>query len=134
MPKKRTNIIKKIEKSNIKLNRIIAESLPYTMISDGKGVKLKEKFDYEIIGINNNEAEIKLSAEIGFDPQKIFNIKIELIGTFHFSEVITEDKIKENISDLLNFMATEMSFIVSFITDKMFGKPYIFPPIVELKE
>ncbi|WP_256201470.1 hypothetical protein [Thermoanaerobacter thermocopriae] len=43
MPKKRTNIIKKIEKSNIKLNRIIAESLPYTMISDGKGVKLKRK-------------------------------------------------------------------------------------------
>lgn len=59
--------------------------------------------------------------------EEIDTLILELIGELYFKEVVTQEKIEENIKDILNLMASKMSFI----TEEMLNQPYILPPIIE---
>ncbi|ORX22539.1 hypothetical protein BVF91_11015 [Thermoanaerobacterium sp. PSU-2] len=131
--KKKESIIEKIENNEIILNKVAGEIVSNTILENDDDIKPVEEFEYEILHVDDNYAEIKLISQIGFEPKTIFNIEIELIGKFNFKQTITIKKIEENIIDILNFMADKMSFIVSFITNEMLKQPYVLPPIVKLK-
>jgi len=132
MPKKKKeSIIRSIENVDVRLNKIIAEKLPDIVSDANADIKTREEFKYEIISIEGNTAEIKLISQIGFEPRTIFSIELELIGELYFKEAVTQEKIEENIKDILNLMASKMSFIISFITEEMLNQPYILPPIIE---
>ncbi|WKV10254.1 hypothetical protein Q2T46_07440 [Thermoanaerobacterium sp. CMT5567-10] len=93
--KKKESIIEKIENNEIILNKVAGEIVSNTILENDEDIKPVEEFEYEILHVDDNYAEIKLISQIGFEPKTIFNIEIELIGKFNFKQTITIKKLKK---------------------------------------
>lgn len=132
MPKEsKKRIINYLENKEIILKKIEAENLTNISFDITNNTEFITDYKYNVTEVRNNVAMIELIANIGFTPKAIFDIKIELIGKFEFKEAIDEKVVRDNIKELVNFIAQEVSFITSFITDRMLKQPYVLPPVVE---
>jgi len=90
-------------------------------------------YDYKIVNVENNQVNIKLVINIESIPENLFKIKLEVIGKYLFKEAINEEMVLNDVPFLLDALAPEVSYIVSFLTDRMLKQPYIIPPIISLE-
>lgn len=127
----KVDINERIADRDITLTKIDAVNLIDKKVGDNQEIEDNWKYSYKVLKNCENELSIKLNVNLGFKPETIFNIKIELEINYKLKEKITNKEIDNNIKDLLSMPANEISYIVGFITDRMFIGPYIIPPFIE---
>lgn len=123
---KTLDIEEKIIKRKIYLNQLNAKRIEKS--PEGRKLNIEGKAKGEIVKLDGEKCLIRLSNNIEVVPSSLFSIFVEFYAEYIFNEKIDIKILNENLEVLLNPIGNEMSFLISFITEKMTNNYIILPP------
>lgn len=132
--KKIVKLNERITDRDITLTKITAVNLIGKTVENGEAIEDNWKYHYKVLKNSDEELIIKFNADLSFKPESLFDIKLDFVINYKLKEKIIDKEIEENIIDLLSMSVNQVSYIVSFISDRMFDIPYIIPPYIEEKD
>lgn len=128
MPNK--DILKKVKIKRFFLNKIKGNRLDIK--PEDETIDISEETNFEIIENNNEYLYLKVTTKIFIEPEALFSIEMEHIIEYRILEKITNEEIDDNIEELLFPLASEVSYIISFMTEKLIGTHIVLPPTLNI--
>jgi len=120
------DVLKKLSARKFFLNKVSANRLDIE--PKNETVNISEETHFEIIENNSEYLSLRVITKIFIEPEALFVIELEHIIEYKLQEKITNKEIDDNIEELLFPLASEISYITSFMTQKLIGTHIVLPP------
>lgn len=127
--KANNNILLKTSNKKLYLSKIHAEKVENHVAGE---IENYTRYTYEILENTKEKLLMKINSSAGFKPSSIMELSAEYIIEYALKEPISEDEVKEGITQLAAQIGSELSFLFAFLCDKMINYPFILAPIFKL--
>lgn len=127
----RRNVWEKIKSRKITLYDIEAKKID--IISEQDILDISLETIVEIVNSDSETISIKADTKVYFVPESLFSINIGHLVEYKLIDKLDDKEVESNIDKLIAPIASEVSFIISFLTQKMIGTHIILPPKLDIK-
>jgi len=83
---------------------------------------------YEIIELTNDTLKIKTETVVRIIPEAFFTANISYIIEYKLFRKITENEVKNNINKFIRIIGSDLSVVLSILTEKTLGFHFVLPP------
>ncbi|NLY66259.1 MAG: hypothetical protein GX069_01730 [Tissierellia bacterium] len=125
------SIWERIKSRKIILYNIEAKKIDKNFDQDSSDISLETIV--EIVNSDSETLSIKADTKVSFIPESLFSINIGHFVEYKLINKLDDKEIEDNINELMAPIAVEVSYLISFLTQKMIGTHIILPPKLNIK-